>query len=174
MRSFLLLATGNQLKVLAAQKTRPRNVASASETRVDEGDTTGTAAVLLRMVDQNKVLNEVNFDQWLETLVQHMLKRRRWDPSRQSFSKPCGGGGGGGGAHGCSLVVAMRPGGPGPPGWGPGPGGPPGPFGGFCNLISSCLGFLCCCWLLRDCFGGPLGPPGPPGPGPFGGPPGPP
>ncbi|XAR52518.1 hypothetical protein NMG60_11020645 [Bertholletia excelsa] len=75
----------------------------------------------------------------------------------------------------------MRPGGPpgwgppagGPPGWGPGPGF----FGGFCNAISACLSFLCCCWLLQDCFGGPLGPPGPPGPfgppgpGPFGPPP---
>lgn len=34
----------------------------------------------------------------------------------------------------------MRPGGPGPPGWGPpppGPGGPPGFFGGFCDIIGS-------------------------------------
>ncbi|KAK7332917.1 hypothetical protein VNO80_29674 [Phaseolus coccineus] len=73
----------------------------------------------------------------------------------------------------------MGPGGPGPggpPGWGPP--GPPGPgfFGGFCDLINSCLSFLCCCWLLQDCFGGPPGPPrGPSGPprGPFS-PPGPP
>ncbi|GMP60672.1 hypothetical protein CsSME_00023432 [Camellia sinensis var. sinensis] len=69
----------------------------------------------------------------------------------------------------------MGPGGPGgPPGWGP-PGGPgplplplplpgPGPFGGFCNGISACLSFLCCCWLFQDYFGGPMGPPGPPGP----------
>ncbi|KAK6911461.1 Exportin-1/Importin-beta-like [Dillenia turbinata] len=55
MRSLLLLATGNQLKALAAQKnvnvitnvsTRPRNVAGALETRVDEGDTIGLAAIL--------------------------------------------------------------------------------------------------------------------------------
>ena len=40
----------------------------------------------------------------------------------------------------------------------------------FCFLGS--LSFLCCCWLLQDCFGGPFGPPGPPGPpGPFGPPP---
>ncbi|KAI8028339.1 hypothetical protein LOK49_LG02G01956 [Camellia lanceoleosa] len=67
----------------------------------------------------------------------------------------------------------MGPGGPGgPPGWGPPPGGPiPGPppglgfFGGFCNAISACLSFLCCCWLFQDCFGGPMGPPmGPPPP----------
>uniref|UniRef100_A0A7N0UL48 Uncharacterized protein n=1 Tax=Kalanchoe fedtschenkoi TaxID=63787 RepID=A0A7N0UL48_KALFE len=64
------------------------------------------------------------------------------------------------------------PGGPG--GWGPLPGGPPGfgpgpgPFGclaGICDLVGSCLSCLCCCWLFRDCFGGPLGPGGPPGPG---------
>ncbi|OAY42179.1 hypothetical protein MANES_09G159200v8 [Manihot esculenta] len=60
----------------------------------------------------------------------------------------------------------MGPGGPGPPGWGP---PPPGPFGGFCNIIGACLSFLCCCWLLQDCFGGPMGHPGPPGP--FGPPP---
>ncbi|CAN8314515.1 unnamed protein product [Cochlearia groenlandica] len=62
------------------------------------------------------------------------------------------------------------PGGPGPggPGWGPGPGGPgwgPGRpdlwppvggfFSGFSNMICSCLSCVCCCWLLRDCFGGP-------------------
>ncbi|PON73946.1 hypothetical protein PanWU01x14_054960 [Parasponia andersonii] len=63
----------------------------------------------------------------------------------------------------------MGPGGPG----GPPVGVPPGFFGGICDVISSCLTFLCCCWLLQDCFGGgPLGPPGPPGPpGPFGPPP---
>ncbi|MCL7026495.1 hypothetical protein MKW94_029155 [Papaver nudicaule] len=77
------------------------------------------------------------------------------------------------------------PRGPGGPGWGPGPGwapaspfgggGPlPGPFGilggvgnGLCNLVSSCLSCLCCCWLLQDCFGGPGGPPA----GPIGAPP---
>ncbi|KAI9185636.1 hypothetical protein LWI28_009028 [Acer negundo] len=60
----------------------------------------------------------------------------------------------------------MGPGGP--PGGG---GGAPGLFGGFCNMISSCLNMLCCCWLFQDCFGGPMGPPGgPPGPpGPFAG-----
>ncbi|GMP56749.1 hypothetical protein CsSME_00021116 [Camellia sinensis var. sinensis] len=74
------------------------------------------------------------------------------------------------------------PGGPGPPWPGPGP-GPPAPFipGGFCggfvnnlcSTISSCFYFVCCCWLLQDCFGDPPGPPsGPPGP-PLG-PPGPP
>ncbi|KFK37541.1 hypothetical protein AALP_AA4G270400 [Arabis alpina] len=47
------------------------------------------------------------------------------------------------------------PGGPGP-GWGPGPGGPIGGlFAGFSDMICSCLSCLCCCWLLRDCFGGP-------------------
>ncbi|KAI6701531.1 hypothetical protein NL676_015855 [Syzygium grande] len=59
----------------------------------------------------------------------------------------------------------MRPGGSGgPPGWGPPRPGPPGFLGGFCDVIGSCLSLLCCCWLIRDCFGGPLGPPGPPGP----------
>lgn len=55
MKSLLLLATGNKLKALAAQKslnvitnvsTRPRNLVNASETRVDEGDTVGLAAIL--------------------------------------------------------------------------------------------------------------------------------
>ncbi|KAJ9180165.1 hypothetical protein P3X46_008443 [Hevea brasiliensis] len=55
----------------------------------------------------------------------------------------------------------MGPGRPGPPGWGP---PPPGLFHGFCNIIAACLSFLCCCWLLQDCFGGPMGPPGPFGP----------
>nr|XP_027188524.1 uncharacterized protein LOC101497931 isoform X3 [Cicer arietinum] len=68
--------------------------------------------------------------------------------------------------------------GPGGPGWNPGPGGPGwsplpsgpgwGPPGGFfggcanglCSLVSSCFYCLCCCWLVRDCFGGP--PPGGP------------
>ncbi|KAJ7972893.1 Glycine-rich protein [Quillaja saponaria] len=98
------------------------------------------------------------------------------------------GGGGGGPGGGGDLVVAgvlalgdlvgvvvdlVVAGGP---GWGPGPGGPGGPgfgpgpggfFGGcangLCNMISSCFYCLCCCWLLRDCFGGPRGPSGPPG-----------
>ncbi|KAL9248056.1 hypothetical protein vseg_021419 [Gypsophila vaccaria] len=68
----------------------------------------------------------------------------------------------------------MGPGGPpgGPGQWGPpggslGPWGPPSPgplpiFGGCGDFLCSCLSFLCCCWLLRDCFGGP------PGPRPFG------
>ncbi|WCJ43262.1 hypothetical protein M5689_024017 [Euphorbia peplus] len=63
-----------------------------------------------------------------------------------------------------------------PPGWGPpGPGpGPSGPFCGLCDLLAACASFLCCCWLVQDCFGGPMGPPGPPGPpGPWGPPPGP-
>ncbi|KAK8589377.1 hypothetical protein V6N13_088226 [Hibiscus sabdariffa] len=66
----------------------------------------------------------------------------------------------------------MGPGGPGgPSGWGGGP--PPGPgfFNGFCDFIGSCVNFVCCCWLFRDCFGGPGGPPGPPGPPGFGPPP---
>ncbi|XP_062178183.1 uncharacterized protein LOC133883022 [Alnus glutinosa] len=43
-------------------------------------------------------------------------------------------------------------------------------FRGFFDKIGSCLNFLCCCWLLKNCFGGPLGPPeaprrpDPPGP----------
>ncbi|KAL5060488.1 hypothetical protein RYX36_032092 [Vicia faba] len=72
-----------------------------------------------------------------------------------------GGPGGPGGGPG------WGPGGPGGPGgWGPGPGGPgwgpPGPGGffggcanGLCSMISSCFYCLCCCWLVRDCFGGP-------------------
>ncbi|KAK9293164.1 hypothetical protein L1049_021152 [Liquidambar formosana] len=55
MRSLLLLATGNKLKALAAQKsvnvitnvsTRPRSLVNAPETRVDEGDVVGLAAIL--------------------------------------------------------------------------------------------------------------------------------
>ncbi|KAJ7978053.1 hypothetical protein O6P43_007582 [Quillaja saponaria] len=63
-------------------------------------------------------------------------------------------------------IARMGPLGPGgPPGWGPlGPGGAPGLFGDFCDVIGSCLSFLCCRWLLQDCFGGPMGPPGPLGP----------
>ncbi|XP_062178193.1 uncharacterized protein LOC133883031 [Alnus glutinosa] len=49
---------------------------------------------------------------------------------------------------------------PGPGGWDPPGPGAPGRF--FCK-IGSCLNFLCCCWFLKDCFGGPLSPPGPPG-----------
>ncbi|CAN0920538.1 hypothetical protein LINGRAHAP2_LOCUS32106 [Linum grandiflorum] len=64
--------------------------------------------------------------------------------------------------------------GPGPGGWGPaGPGPGPGPgglFGGLCQVIGCCLNFVCCCWLLQDCFGGPIGLPIPP-PGPIGPPP---
>ncbi|KAK2637644.1 hypothetical protein Ddye_025439 [Dipteronia dyeriana] len=43
----------------------------------------------------------------------------------------------------------------------------------FVDSSDGCLRFVCCCWLLQDCFGGPMGPPGgPPGPpGPSGGPP---
>ncbi|KAL3750283.1 hypothetical protein ACJRO7_011303 [Eucalyptus globulus] len=60
----------------------------------------------------------------------------------------------------------MRPGGPGgqPPGWGPPPPGPPGFLCGFCDVIGSCLSSLCCCLLIRECFGRPLEPPEPPGP----------
>ncbi|KAH9688438.1 hypothetical protein KPL70_015122 [Citrus sinensis] len=66
----------------------------------------------------------------------------------------------------------MAPGGPGgPPRWGPPLLGPPDFFGGFCDVIGSCLSFLCRCWLLQGCFGGPMGPPGPPGPTDLGPPP---
>uniref|UniRef100_A0A6N2LXB9 Uncharacterized protein n=1 Tax=Salix viminalis TaxID=40686 RepID=A0A6N2LXB9_SALVM len=55
MKSLLLLATGNMLKALAAQKSvniitnvtmRPRSSVNAPETRIDEGDTVGLAAIL--------------------------------------------------------------------------------------------------------------------------------
>ncbi|KAJ6762849.1 EXPORTIN 1/5 [Salix purpurea] len=55
MKSLLLLATGNRLKALAAQKSvniitnvtmRPRSSVNAPETRIDEGDTVGLAAIL--------------------------------------------------------------------------------------------------------------------------------
>lgn len=55
MKSLLLLATGNKLKALAAQKsmnvitnvsTRPRSMVNASEPRIEEGDSVGLAAIL--------------------------------------------------------------------------------------------------------------------------------
>ncbi|KAM7508468.1 hypothetical protein LguiA_018921 [Lonicera macranthoides] len=56
MRSLLLLATGNKLKALAAQKSvnvitnvssmRPRNMASAPESRTEEGESIGLAAIM--------------------------------------------------------------------------------------------------------------------------------
>lgn len=55
MKSLLLLATGNKLKALAAQKSvnvitnvslRARNLVNAPETRSDDGDTLGLAAIL--------------------------------------------------------------------------------------------------------------------------------
>ncbi|MBA0668005.1 hypothetical protein Goklo_000992 [Gossypium klotzschianum] len=55
MKSFLLLATGNNLKALAAQKcvniitnvtARPRSSVNAPENRIDEGETVGLAAIL--------------------------------------------------------------------------------------------------------------------------------
>ncbi|KAA8545010.1 hypothetical protein F0562_019773 [Nyssa sinensis] len=55
MRSLLLLATGNKLKALAAQKSvnvitnvyaRPRSVISTSESKIDEGDAIGLAAIM--------------------------------------------------------------------------------------------------------------------------------
>ncbi|GKV07383.1 hypothetical protein SLEP1_g19167 [Rubroshorea leprosula] len=55
MKSLLLLATGNNLKALAAQKSvniimnvsaKPRGSVNAPETRIDEGDTVGLAAIL--------------------------------------------------------------------------------------------------------------------------------
>lgn len=55
MKSLLLLATGNNLKALTAQKSvnvitnvtaRPRSAVNASESRVEEGDTLGLAAIL--------------------------------------------------------------------------------------------------------------------------------
>ncbi|XVF57317.1 hypothetical protein PTKIN_Ptkin06aG0195500 [Pterospermum kingtungense] len=55
MKSLLLLATGNNLKALAAQRsvnvitnvsTRPRGSVNAPENRIDEGDTLGLAAIL--------------------------------------------------------------------------------------------------------------------------------
>ncbi|GMH10461.1 hypothetical protein Nepgr_012302 [Nepenthes gracilis] len=55
IKSLLVLATGNELKALAAQKTfnvitnvstRPRGSSSAPETRTDEGDVVGLAAIL--------------------------------------------------------------------------------------------------------------------------------
>ncbi|XVF42101.1 hypothetical protein PTKIN_Ptkin01aG0333100 [Pterospermum kingtungense] len=55
MRSFLLLATGNNLKALAAQKSvniitnvtmRPRGAVNAPENRIDDGDTVGLAAIM--------------------------------------------------------------------------------------------------------------------------------
>ncbi|ONI04716.1 hypothetical protein PRUPE_6G336100 [Prunus persica] len=55
MKSLLLLATGNKLKALVAQKsvnvitnvsTRPRNTVNVAETRVDEGESVGLAAIL--------------------------------------------------------------------------------------------------------------------------------
>ncbi|KAL3516211.1 hypothetical protein ACH5RR_023113 [Cinchona calisaya] len=55
MKSFLLLATGNQLKALAAQKSanvitnvsvRPRNLGPASESNLGDGDAIGLAAIM--------------------------------------------------------------------------------------------------------------------------------
>ncbi|KAL4342355.1 hypothetical protein GQ457_08G009780 [Hibiscus cannabinus] len=55
MKSFLLLATGNNLKALAAQKSlnvitnvtvRQRSSLNAPENRIDEGETVGLAAIL--------------------------------------------------------------------------------------------------------------------------------
>ncbi|KAF3651221.1 Protein HASTY 1 [Capsicum annuum] len=55
MKSFLLLATGNKLKALAAQKsvnvitnvsTKPRNVTPALGTKTDEGDAIGLAGIV--------------------------------------------------------------------------------------------------------------------------------
>ncbi|VVA12817.1 PREDICTED: exportin-5 [Prunus dulcis] len=55
MKSLLLLATGNKLKALVAQKsvnvitnvsTRPRNTVNVAETRLDEGESVGLAAIL--------------------------------------------------------------------------------------------------------------------------------
>lgn len=55
MKSLLLLATGNMLKAIAAQKSvniitnvtmRPRSSVNAPETRIDEGGTIGLAAIL--------------------------------------------------------------------------------------------------------------------------------
>lgn len=55
MRSLLMSATGNKLKALAAQKTvnvitnvsaRPRSLVSAPESKFDEGDAIGLAAIL--------------------------------------------------------------------------------------------------------------------------------
>nr|XP_016442151.1 PREDICTED: protein HASTY 1-like isoform X1 [Nicotiana tabacum] len=55
MKSFLLLATGNKLKALAAQKsvnvitnvsTKPRNVTPAFESKTDEGDAIGLAGIV--------------------------------------------------------------------------------------------------------------------------------
>ncbi|XP_059436048.1 protein HASTY 1-like [Corylus avellana] len=55
MKSLLLLATGNKLKALAAQKSanvitnvslRARNLVNVPETRSDDGDTLGLAAIL--------------------------------------------------------------------------------------------------------------------------------
>ncbi|XP_048226148.1 protein HASTY 1 [Ricinus communis] len=55
LKSLLLLATGNKLKALAAQKsvniitnvtTRPRSSVNAAETRIDEGESVGLAAIL--------------------------------------------------------------------------------------------------------------------------------
>ncbi|XP_038889446.1 protein HASTY 1 [Benincasa hispida] len=55
MKNLLLLATGNQLKALAAQRSvntitnvsaKSRGSVSASETRLDEGDSLGLAAIL--------------------------------------------------------------------------------------------------------------------------------
>ncbi|XP_057439439.1 protein HASTY 1 [Lotus japonicus] len=55
MKSLLQLATGNKLKALAAQKTvniitnvsmRPRSSVNASESKVDDGDVVGLAAII--------------------------------------------------------------------------------------------------------------------------------
>ncbi|XP_048324351.2 protein HASTY 1 isoform X2 [Ziziphus jujuba] len=55
MKSLLLLATGNKLKALAAQKSvnvitnvsmRPRSMVNSTETRVDESEAVGLAAIL--------------------------------------------------------------------------------------------------------------------------------
>ncbi|KAF3454376.1 hypothetical protein FNV43_RR04823 [Rhamnella rubrinervis] len=55
MKSLLILATGNKLRALAAQKSvnvitnvsmRPRSMVSTTDTRVDEGDAVGLAAIL--------------------------------------------------------------------------------------------------------------------------------
>ncbi|KAL9272710.1 hypothetical protein AKJ16_DCAP16394 [Drosera capensis] len=94
---------------------------------------------------------------------------------------PGGFGPGGPGGFGPGGPGGFGPGG-GPGGWGPpggpgfGPGGPgfwgPGPglggcFNGICDMFYSCFSCLCCCWLLRDCFGGPRPYGGPPGGRPF-------
>nr|XP_009765984.1 PREDICTED: collagen alpha-3(IX) chain-like [Nicotiana sylvestris]XP_016511342.1 PREDICTED: collagen alpha-3(IX) chain-like [Nicotiana tabacum] len=90
-----------------------------------------------------------------------------WGPPQGPGGQPMPGPGGPPGwgppqGPGAQPMPAPR----GPPGWGPpqGPVGPAGFVGSFCNFIGSCLSLFCCCWLLQDCFGRPMGPPGPTGP----------